>query len=407
MTIFRVACEWLAVDLKFIAPVQAGSWTGLKCVVIIKVQAPQLPIGGVNVAFDPALAWRPNKLPAGAVGLSWQIRVFKPIGRSPVDCFSRNVMMVARRSRLAAWTAMALAATVLPVAGCGSASDSTTETENNPAAAADAKTTTVAQVGDGTEHYQYIPKKKPTDESGLTEVKPIVAGSQKYTYPPQSKTPEVSADITVFSDKSIKFNGDFREFRSDGKTPHAVGAFKNDHRDGKWTYYHPNGKVAKEVTYVDGRLNGSWTHFAESGAKILDATYKNGVRDGTWTHYSTPEKEGDKQYITQTTQYVGGTVDGAQINFYPDGKKQLERFYKANRQIGKQTMWYASGAKASEANLEDGQLNGMVTRWDENGKVLMQVEYRKNKPVPKQNDEKPAAAKTESAKPAEAAPAAK
>lgn len=313
--------------------------------------------------------------------------------------------MLARRRYLAASTVMALTATTLALAGCDSGEVTTTAVEVK-SAGADDKTTALAQVGDGTEPYQYIPKKKASGDPSITEVKPIVVpnqGDQKYTYPPQGKTPEVSADITVYSDKSFEFNGKFEEFRSDGKTPHAVGAFKNDHRDGKWTYYHPNGKVAKEVVYVDGRLNGTWTHFGEDGSKNLEATYKDGKRDGIWTNYAPPDKDG-KQAVTQTTQYVDGVSDGPQVQYYPNGQKRLERFYKANRQVGKQTIWYEKGGKYSEANYENGLLHGMVTMWDESGKVLTQREYRNGKPLRNPDDKQAVPTKTDAAKPDPANP---
>jgi antitoxin component YwqK of YwqJK toxin-antitoxin module len=309
--------------------------------------------------------------------------------------------MLARRRYLAASTAIALSATTLSLAGCDFSEVETTAVEVK-AANADENSPALAQAGDGSEPYQYIPKKKPSGDPAITEVKPIVVpnqGDQKYTYPPQGKTPEVSADITVYSDKSFEFNGKFEEFRSDGKTPHAVGTFKNDHRDGKWTYYHPNGKVAKEVIYVDGKLNGSWTHFGEDGSKNLDATYKDGKRDGVWTNYAPPDKDG-KQVVAQTTQYVDGLNDGPQVQYYPNGQKRLERFYKANRQVGKQTIWYEKGGKYSEANYENGLPHGMATMWDESGKVLTQREFRNGKLVRNQDDDK----KTTPVKPAAGTP---
>ncbi|MEX2185643.1 MAG: toxin-antitoxin system YwqK family antitoxin [Pirellulales bacterium] len=294
---------------------------------------------------------------------------------------------------MATWrTIKALAAVaMLALAGCGSGSESSTEGE--AAASGDEQKAAVAQLGDGTEPYHYIAPKKKQANSGLVEVKPIKAGEQKFTYPPQSSTPEVVADITVFSDKSFVFDGKFEEFRSDGKTPHAVGEFKDDHREGKWIYYHPNGKVAKEVHYVNGLLDGEWTHYNEDGTKTLEAAYKNGKRHGTWTNYAPPGEDG-KQPVVQTSQFVDGLFDGPTIQFYSDGKKRLEQNFKAGLPQGTKAQWFASGAKFYEADFDKGKKNGMETYWDEQGKVLRKREFHDGAPVRPAADASSATAST-------------
>ncbi len=287
-----------------------------------------------------------------------------------------------------------MAAAMLVMAGCGMFGESTGEGDED--ASTNGDNAAVAQLGDGTEHYQYVPKKKKRADTGLTDVKPIKVGNQKYTYPSQSDAPEVIADAMIYSDKSFVLDGKFEEYRSDGKTPHAVGEFKNDHRHGKWIYYHPNGKVAKEMNYVDGLLEGAWTHFGENGEKNLDATYKNGKRHGTWTNYATPDEDG-KQVIAQTMQFTDGRLDGPSIQFYPSAKKRVERNYKAGQQHGKQIIYYESGQKYSEANYEENVLQGMVTIWDEKGSVVKQREYRNGTPLRTTTEESAKSAATASA----------
>lgn len=288
-------------------------------------------------------------------------------------------------------SAMALVA----LGGCGAAGDSASEGDGEAKQGGDVAA--VAQLGDGTEFYQYVPKEKKQAATGLTEVKAERVGKHKYTYPPESSAPEVIADATLYSDKSFVLDGKYEEYRSDGKTPHAVGQFKNNHRDGKWTYYHPNGKVAKEVNYVDGLLDGSWSHFVEDGSKTLDATYKRGKRHGTWTNYAKSDESG-KQAVTQTMQFTDGLLDGPFIQYYPSGQKRIERNYKAGKQHGKQTIYYQSGAKYSEANYDENVLQGMVTIWDEKGNVVKQREYRNGAPVRMADDDATATAATADSK---------
>jgi antitoxin component YwqK of YwqJK toxin-antitoxin module len=271
------------------------------------------------------------------------------------------------------------AVALLAIAGCGSADDATSESSGEDSG--DGSGSAVAQLGDGTEFYQYAPKqKKPTANPGITEVKPIKVADQKFTYPPQSTAPEVIADVEVFSDKSLIFDGQFQEYRSDGKTPHAVGVFKQDRRDGKWTYYHPNGKVAKEVNYVDGRLDGSWTHFNEDGAKMLDATYKNGKRHGTWTQYGAKSEDG-KQSVVQTTQYTDGLINGSFVQYYANGQKRVEQRFEMGLPEGTQTQWYQDGTKYVEKTFVKGKQNGTETIWNPKGEVVKQREFRDGAPL--------------------------
>lgn len=281
--------------------------------------------------------------------------------------------MSARHTMFGVW-AMAM----LFVAGCGTTGESTSESGGE--ATGDAKA--VAQVtGDGTEFYQYVPKKKnkPTNPE-IIDVKPAKVGEQKFTYPLNSPAPEVILDATVFSDKSMVFDGAFQEFRSDGKTRHAIGSFKNDHRDGKWTYFHPNGKVAKEVNYVDGRLDGSWTHFDENGVKLLDATYKNGKRHGTWTHYGPADKDG-KQGVTQTMQFTDGVLDGSFVQYYANSQKRVEQRFVKGVPEGVQTQWYQDGTKYVEKSFVGGKQNGIETIWDAKGNIVKRREFRDGAPL--------------------------
>jgi antitoxin component YwqK of YwqJK toxin-antitoxin module len=279
---------------------------------------------------------------------------------------------------MSAWHALLgiFAVTVLTIAGCGSVDESTAESDGE-ASGESAKA--VAQVGDGTEFYQYVPKKKKAQVEDQPPPQ-VFSRDQKYTYPHDSKTPEVIADMIVYSDKSIAFDGAYEEFRSDGKTRHAVGAFKNDHRDGKWTYYHPNGTVAKEVNYVDGRLDGSWTHFAEDGSKQLDATYKNGKRHGTWTNYGPRDKDG-KQAVAQTMQFTDGQIDGAIVQYHTNGQKRAERRFEKGVAHGVQTQWYEDGKKYFEATFEKGKQHGIETIWDPQGNVVKRREFRDGTPL--------------------------
>ena len=54
----------------------------------------------------------------------------------------------------------------------------------------------------------------------------------------------------------------------------------------KATYYHENGKVQQEGTFVKGKLDGVWTSYDVNGNKIASGNYSNGTKTGKWFFWS-------------------------------------------------------------------------------------------------------------------------
>jgi antitoxin component YwqK of YwqJK toxin-antitoxin module len=51
----------------------------------------------------------------------------------------------------------------------------------------------------------------------------------------------------------------------ENKQTQMEGTYKNNQRDGKWTYWHMNGKVWAEGTYVRGKAEGKRTTYFDNG----------------------------------------------------------------------------------------------------------------------------------------------
>ena len=63
--------------------------------------------------------------------------------------------------------------------------------------------------------------------------------------------------------------------------------------------------------------------------------------------------------------------NGLHTEYFENGQKCREGYYKDDKQVGKWTMWYESGQKESEANYKNGQKDGKWTEWDENGQITV------------------------------------
>lgn len=73
---------------------------------------------------------------------------------------------------------------------------------------------------------------------------------------------------------------------------HSKGSYKNDKKEGRWTYHHQkNGEVKLLINFREGQYHGSWKHYHESGNLLEQGHYKNGKKDGRWEYYELDSKE--------------------------------------------------------------------------------------------------------------------
>ena len=86
-----------------------------------------------------------------------------------------------------------------------------------------------------------------------------------------------------------------------------------DIREGVSTSYHPNGKVAIEAPYKNGKLDG-----------VFKSYYENG-------------------HLWQTIGYKDGVEEGASTDYYEDGRKKKREIYKAGVLDGKSEEWNERG----------------------------------------------------------------
>ncbi len=63
------------------------------------------------------------------------------------------------------------------------------------------------------------------------------------------------------------------------------GTYKDNKRDGKWTYWYENGKVWSEGTYLRGKSDGKRTTYFENGKVRYEGFYKEDMRVGKWRFY--------------------------------------------------------------------------------------------------------------------------
>ncbi|MEQ8707289.1 MAG: hypothetical protein RIC19_25375 [Phaeodactylibacter sp.] len=121
---------------------------------------------------------------------------------------------------------------------------------------------------------------------------------------------------------------------------------------GAWIEYGPEGNFpAKLTTFANGQYNGTYLEFNTRGHITLRATYKNNKLDGPWAAYSFGR-------IEKQANYKNGELDGTYLEY---DKK--------------------TGNLQKEVNYKDGMQHGAYRFYNEDGKVMLEYEYRNGEKI--------------------------
>ena len=123
-----------------------------------------------------------------------------------------------------------------------------------------------------------------------------------------------------------------------------------DIREGIAYSYHPNGKVAVEAPYKNGKLDGVFKSYFENGAKKSKEIYRGGILDGM------TEEWDDKGRLRRKLPYMRGQLHGTAKIF-----DEL-------------------GGLKEEMTLDRGLRNGPYRRYNK-GVMVFEAEFEQNRCV--------------------------
>jgi antitoxin component YwqK of YwqJK toxin-antitoxin module len=190
--------------------------------------------------------------------------------------------------------------------------------------------------------------------------------------------------------------------------------FADGVRQGKSTWWYPNGEVRREAGYKGGDPNGecreyspdgqvSAVHVFVDGSQLqpavgwhsreqksfeggyLVSTRMSGVVydwwNGTVTNLPDAAADARLKHGRWTGWYPNGQVQvvgtyerdvpvGTFTWWYDNGQKQAEGEVRGGDRSGKWVTWYSNGQKESEGTYTDGVLSGRWSRWSEDGKLV-------------------------------------
>ena len=160
-------------------------------------------------------------------------------------------------------------------------------------------------------------------------------------------------------------------------------------------WFHDNGVIQQETSYLDGLEHGSAIWWHEDGTRAGQCMYEMGVLNGPMVqwHPGGVAKEMQVQYQSgkmdgreiwwhengfeeSITTHVKGVMQGMAVGWFEDGSKSWQANWVDGKTQGQYVEWYSTGQVMGVANYVFGEKTGRETRWFEDGEKAMEVEWK-------------------------------
>ena len=189
-----------------------------------------------------------------------------------------------------------------------------------------------------------------------------------------------------YVDANNNKQGQWRYFYSYGGTS-AIGNYKDNEKDGNWTYFNWNGYVDFEEFKVNGINEGRAVKYHSNGNKRYELEYKNDKPEGKINfynlsgvlneiiHYANAVRHGKGAEFyangdTMTTyEYNQGELAGEYFEYYSNSQKSLDSYYVNGKLDGKYREFFYNGAVRNEGEYKEGLKTGTWNYYFENGNL--------------------------------------
>ena len=204
-----------------------------------------------------------------------------------------------------------------------------------------------------------------TNQVNRTDAKGLKQGKWRQTYP-DGKTKYTGAF------KNNKPVGEFLHYHPNGKLkakmlhhPDGItdasifdeegkltgtGKYKNEKKEGLWSYYNEDGKIRSTEFYKDNLKSGTWRVYYENGVTSEEITYILGKKSGKWKRYT------ENNVLTLEAEYKNDKLEGIYLVFYTGGKKKISGNYTNDVRTGVWLYYSESGAVEKKETYLNGQL---------------------------------------------------
>ncbi|MBC3756827.1 tetratricopeptide repeat protein [Hyunsoonleella sp. SJ7] len=160
-------------------------------------------------------------------------------------------------------------------------------------------------------------------------------------------------------------------YNEDGQLSSEGNYDENGERDGKWTWYHPNGGTMETAVYQNGKLNGENLHFFENGKPYIVTAFKDDELEGEYLLYN------EKGALIEKKFFKAGELDGLYKSYFKVGESLLEWHipYKKGDVESMATEYYANGDVYAEIPFENGKRHGVEKKFHYNKKPSSEISY--------------------------------
>lgn len=166
-----------------------------------------------------------------------------------------------------------------------------------------------------------------------------------------------------------------KEFYADNSPSRIYTVQKGtDVREGVAISYHPNGKIAVEAPYKNGKLDGVFKSYYDNGKVWQTIGYKAGIEEGITTVYFENGMKKSREV------YKNGNLDGLTEEWDDKGTLRRKLPYVRGQLHGVAKVFDELGSLKEEMTLEHGLRHGAYRRYSKGLKVL-EAEFEQNRCV--------------------------
>lgn len=136
-----------------------------------------------------------------------------------------------------------------------------------------------------------------------------------------------------------------------------------------------NTIFAQYRTYINGELNGTYTYQDKQGLKLAEGMFLNNKKMGKWTW----------RHIDGTTdteaEYQEGYLNGSRKVYSYFGFLQYETSYLNGKENGTETRYFPNGKIFYKQRSANDQVNGSKEYYGDNGKTVLSIFYLNDDPI--------------------------
>ena len=166
-----------------------------------------------------------------------------------------------------------------------------------------------------------------------------------------------------------------REFYADSSLSRLYTVQKGtDIREGVAYSYHPDGKVAIEAPYKNGKLDGVFKSYYDNGKVWQTIGYRDGIEEGFSTTYFENGVKKSKEI------YKNGILDGLTEEWDDQGKLRRKLPYVRGQLHGVAKVFDDLGGLVEEMTFEHGLRHGAYRRYNR-GVMVLEAVFERNRCV--------------------------